>query len=133
VDWPGLGSTGDAATAKAAPFTPNTLPLPLPCRDQFFTANEGAPSESSKRALSQLVLSAAGKTVPNLGFAGAWSPIWVCREPGAGSRSVFGGGVSGTHDRAPDLAPAQPPLACPLQPTGGDALNPHKSKCQALK
>ena len=31
VDWPGLGPTGDAATAKGAPFTPNTLPLPLPC------------------------------------------------------------------------------------------------------
>jgi hypothetical protein len=40
VDWPGLGSTGDAAMAKAGPFTPNTLPLPLPCRDPFFTAIE---------------------------------------------------------------------------------------------
>jgi hypothetical protein len=39
------------------------------------------------------------------------------------SRSVCGGGVAGTRDRAPHLAPAQPPLACPLQPTGGDALS----------
>jgi hypothetical protein len=35
------------------------------------------------------------------------------------------GGGAGTRDRAPDLAPAQPPLACPLQPTGGDALSSH--------
>jgi hypothetical protein len=124
VDWPGLGSTGDAATAKAGPFTPNTLPLPLPCRDPFFTANE---KDSIIYLvfeictnLSQLVLSAAGKIVPNLGFAGAWSG--KAGVQGAGSRSVFGGGVAGTRDRAPDLAPAQPPLACPLQPTGGDAL-----------
>ena len=58
VDWPGLGPTGDAATAKGAPFTPNTLPLPLPCRDQFFTAN-------NKKLDRQT------ETVLKLGFAGA--------------------------------------------------------------
>jgi hypothetical protein len=57
----------------------------------------------------------------------------VCWEPGAeigfaGSRSDFGGGVAGTCDRAPDLAPAQPPLACPLQPTVGDALTTSPEK-----
>ena len=46
----------------------------------------------------------------------------VCREPGAGFWSVFGGEGARTRDRRPDLAPAQPPLACPLAPTGGDAL-----------
>ena len=40
MDWPGAGPTGDAATAKGARFVPNTLPLPLPCRDHFFTAKK---------------------------------------------------------------------------------------------
>jgi hypothetical protein len=40
VRWPGLGPTGDAATAKGRPVTSKTLPLPLPCRGDFFTAKE---------------------------------------------------------------------------------------------
>ena len=33
------------------------------------------------------------------------------------------GADAGTHDRLLFLGPAQPPLACPLAPTGGDALS----------
>jgi hypothetical protein len=44
------------------------------------------------------------------------------REPLAVRRSVDGGEVAGPRDRLPHLAPAQSPLACPLPPTGGDAL-----------
>ena len=58
--------------------------------------------------------------VPNLS-----GRTWFSAKIGfsAGSRSDLGGGLAGTRDRAPDLAPAQPPLVCPLAPTGGDALN----------
>ena len=103
LPWPGLEPTGNAATANGALFAPNTLPLPLPCRDHFFTAK--------KKILEYIWCSR--QTMPKLGFASR------CRESGV----FFGGGVAGTRDRAPYLAPAQPPLACPLQPTGGDALN----------
>ena len=53
--------------------------------------------------------------VPNLS-----GQTWFSAKIGfsAGSRSDFGGGLAGTCDWAPNLAPAQPPLA----PTGGDAL-----------
>ena len=34
----------------------------------------------------------------------------------------MGGGLAGTRDRDPVLAPAGTPLAWPLVPTGGDAL-----------
>ena len=102
LPWPGLEPTSNAATANGAPFAPNTLPLPLPCRDHFFTAK--------KKILKYIWLS--WQTMPKLGFASR------CMGPGV----FFGGGVAGTRDRASYLAPAQPPLACPLQPTGGDAL-----------
>jgi len=53
-------------------------------------------------------------------------PVFGALEPGIGvqgpgSRSTVGG-VAGPRGRPPDLAPAQSPLAWPLQPTGGDAL-----------
>ena len=34
----------------------------------------------------------------------------------------FGGADAGTRGQLLFLGPAQPPLACPLAPTGGDAL-----------
>ena len=53
--------------------------------------------------------------------SGASNP---CREPGLqGAEGVLGGGFAGTRDREPYLAPAGRPLAWPLPPTGGDALN----------
>ena len=109
MDWSGLGSTGDTATAKGWPFTPNTLPMPLPCRDRFFLPNE-------KYSRIYLVFASCTNTSATTGRT--WAKIGFS----AGSRSDFGGGLAGTHDQAPDLAPAQPPLACPLVPMGGDAL-----------
>ena len=41
VVWPASSATGDAATAKGCPFTPKTLPLPLPCSDLFFSKDSG--------------------------------------------------------------------------------------------
>ena len=59
----------------------------------------------------------------NLGLAGARSGD-IC-FPGVGSRSTkcLWWGDARSRDRPPNLAPAKPPLACPLPPTGGDALN----------
>ena len=37
--WPASPATGDAATANPGPFTPKTLPLPVPCSDRFFPPN----------------------------------------------------------------------------------------------
>ena len=39
LHWPAKGSTGDAATPTAWPFTAYLLPLPLPCREENFTPN----------------------------------------------------------------------------------------------
>ena len=110
MDWPGLRSTGDAATAKGWPFMPNTLPLPLPCRDRFFPPNEKYSGIYLVFARCTNTSAATDRKGAKIGFS-------------AGSRSDFGGGLAGTRDRAPDLAPAQAPLACPLVPTGGDALS----------
>ena len=45
--------------------------------------------------------------------------------PGA-ERVFLGGADAGTRDRLLFLGPAQPPSACPLAPTGGDALSIEK-------
>ena len=100
VVWPASPATGDPATAKGCPFTAKTPPLPLPCSVAFFPLNENTPG----------IYLAGQDFVAKIGFS-------------AGSRSDLGGGLAGTRDRALDLALAQPPLVCPLAPTGGDALS----------
>ena len=99
VVWPASEATGDPVTAK-------TPPLPLPCSVAFFPLNENTPG--IYLAWHGLVPNMSGRT-------------WFCCKNRV-SRSDLGGGLVGTRDRAPDLAPAQPPLVSPLVPTGGDAL-----------
>ena len=53
----------------------------------------------------------------------SWSQKKRYLFSGSVPRSVCGGGDTGSRDRPPNLAPAKPPLACPLAPTGGDALS----------
>ena len=73
-DWPATGSTGDAATPTAWPFTAYLLPLSLPCCEENFTPNFDS---------AQFRVDNAEFTVS--GFAGSRGPECLrwggCRDP----------------------------------------------------
>ena len=116
LHWPATGSTGDAATPTGRPVRTDLLPLPLPCREDFCTPT----AYDSRIYLAESLASSyiAEFRVWGLGAANK-------RPTGSGDsvcESAFGGEDAGTFSSLPKLAPAAPPLACPLAPTGGDAL-----------
>ena len=116
LHWPATGSTGDAATPTGRPVPTDLLPLPLPCREDFCTPT----AYDSRIYLAESLASSyiAEFRVWGLGAANK-------RPTGSGDsvcESAFGGEDAGTLSSLPKLAPATPPLACPLAPTDGDAL-----------